>query len=182
MSNIPEKELIKLCRNPETRNYGFNILVKSYQEKIYWLIRRIVIDHEDSNDITQNVFIKVWKNLDNFREEAKLYSWIYRIATNEALAFLKQKRTLSFLPFHDVKNKLSQSLYDTDSFSGNEIQIKLHKAILKLPDKQRIVFNMKYFDEITYEQMSEILDTSVGSLKASFHFAVKKIEKFLTED
>jgi RNA polymerase sigma-70 factor (ECF subfamily) len=182
MNEQSEKEILKLFKNQDTRNYGFKMLVRTYQEQVYWHIRRLVINHEDTNDIVQNVFIKIWKNLDNFREDSKLFTWIYRIATNESLSFLKKKKNLFFIPMVDIEHKLESSLHDDPYFKGDEIQLKLQKAILRLPEKQRIVFNMKYFDNLTYEAMSEILKTSVGALKASYHFAVKKIEEYVTED
>jgi RNA polymerase sigma-70 factor (ECF subfamily) len=155
------------------------MLVRKYQKQVYWTVRRIVIDHDDANDVVQNSFIKIWKSLDNFREDSKLFTWIYRIATNESITFLKQKRTKFFIPFVDIEKQLSNSLESDSYFKGDEIQLKLQKAILTLPEKQRLVFNMKYFDELKYEDMSEILGTSVGALKASYHIAVKKIEDFL---
>ena len=182
MSDYSDREILKQFRSKNTRHWGFNLLVHSYQERIYWHVRRIVIDHEDANDIVQDVFVKIWKNLDNFREDSKLYTWIYRVATNEALSFLKKRRTFLFMPLIDVENRLSQSLRGDRYFSGDEIRMKLQKAILKLPEKQRIVFNMKYFEEMTYRDMSEILGTSIGALKASYHIAVKKIEDFVTID
>lgn len=171
-----------MFRTEEQRNYAFNLIVMKYQEKLYWHIRKIVIRHDDADDVLQNTFIKVWKSLDKFREASKLYTWLYRIATNESLTFLKQQKTKYLLPLEDHENSLKNSLMSDVYFNGDEIQLKLQKAILTLPEKQRIVFNMKYFDEMKYDDMAEILKTSVGALKASFHHAVKKIEKYLTED
>ncbi|MCX6233277.1 MAG: sigma-70 family RNA polymerase sigma factor [Bacteroidetes bacterium] len=176
---MSEKEILQLCRDVSTRNDGFDQLVRTYQRPIYWHIRRLVIDHDDTNDLVQNVFIKVWKHLEEFREDSRLFTWMYSIATNEALSLLKYRRMRVFLPLHDVENELTQSLHADNYFNGDEIQIKLQKAILRLPPKQRIVFNMKYFDNLTYDDMSEILKTSVGALKASYHHAVRKIEDFL---
>ncbi len=139
----------------------------------------MVIDHDDTDDLVQDVFIKVWKHVGNFREDAQLYTWIYRIATNECLNFLRKKKNKFFLPIHDVQNELSEKLDSSHYIDGDEIQLKLQKALLKLPDKQRLVFNMKYFDEMKYEEISEITNTTVGSLKANYHHAVKKIEAFL---
>lgn len=144
------------------------------------MVRKMLIDHDDSNDVTQEVFIKIHKAIDRFREDAQLYTWIYRIATNECLSFLSKKKRRFFLPLEDVNKELSNKIDAAPDMDGDEIQKKLQKAILTLPDKQRLVFNMKYFEEMTYEQMSEITDTSVGALKASFHHATKKIEDFLT--
>ncbi|NJN42028.1 MAG: sigma-70 family RNA polymerase sigma factor [Flammeovirgaceae bacterium] len=175
-----DKDLLEKIRNPETRSYGFNLLVREYQQRIYWHIRKMVIDHDDADDVTQEVFIKIHKAIDRFREDAQLYTWIYRIATNESLTFLKKKRRRFFLPIEDVSHELSKKLDSSPQISGDEIQIKLQKAMLKLPDKQRLVFNMRYYDELSYEDISEITETSVGALKASYHHAVKKIEDFLS--
>ncbi len=142
----------------------------------------MVIDHDDADDLVQETFVKVWKNLGSFREDAQLYTWIYRIATNECLNFLRKKKNKFFLPIHDVQHELTQKLEGGNHIDGDEIQLKLQKALLKLPDKQRLVFNMKYFEEMKYEEISEITDTSVGSLKANYHHAVKKIEEFLKQD
>jgi RNA polymerase sigma-70 factor (ECF subfamily) len=139
----------------------------------------MVIDHDDADDLVQEVFVKVWKHIKNFRQDAQLYTWIYRIATNECLNFLRKKKNRFFLPIHDVQNELSEKLDSSHYIDGDEIQLILQKALLKLPDKQRLVFNMKYFDEMKYEEISEITGTSVGSLKANYHHAVKKIETFL---
>jgi RNA polymerase sigma-70 factor (family 1) len=177
-----DKELIILFNNPEQKNYAFNQLVVKYQKKVYWHIRRIVIDHDDADDIVQDVFIKAWENLSSFRQESNIFTWLYRIATNECINFLNKKKRRSLIPFADVEYQLSKSLESDVYYNGNEIQKKLQNAILKLPEKQRIVFNMKYYDELKYEEMAEILDTSVGALKASFHHAVKKIEEEITKD
>lgn len=182
MSEYSDKELLALFKDVEKKNYAFNLIVRKYQEKLYWHIRKIVIKHDDANDILQNTFIKVWKGLDRFREDSKLYTWLYRIATNESLTFLKQQKTKYLLPLVDYENQLKETLVSDKHFNGDEIQQKLQKAILGLPEKQRIVFNMKYFDEMKYDDMSEILKTSVGALKASYHHAVKKIEKYFKED
>lgn len=182
MNHIPDPDILKLILDPNTENHGFNLLIRKYQEKLYWPIRRIVIDHDDANDVIQQVFIKVWLNIKKFREESGLYTWLYSIAVNESLSFLKRKRNRIFIPLYDVEQELTGKFEDDNFFSGNEIQKKLHKAILELPEKQRLVFNMKYFDQLKYEEMSEILGTSVGALKASYHHAVKKIEKTLTSD
>ena len=142
----------------------------------------MVIDHEDADDLTQEVFIKVWKHLENFRQDSQLYTWLYRIATNECLNFLKSKKRKFFLPINDVEAELTAKIDQSDLIGGDEIQLKLQKALLKLPDKQRLVFNMKYYDDLKYEEISEILGTSVGALKASYHLAVKKIEEYVTKD
>ncbi|MCI0750764.1 MAG: RNA polymerase sigma factor [Flammeovirgaceae bacterium] len=178
---MEDNELLGKIRNSETRNYGFNLLVRTYQQRVYWHIRKMVIDHDDADDVTQEVFIKIHKYIDNFREDSALYTWIYRIATNECLSFLQRKKRRFFLPIGDIAGELSAKIDNSNHLSGDEIQKKLQKALLTLPDKQRLVFNMKYFDDLSYEQISEITNTSVGALKASYHHAVKKIEDFLTE-
>ncbi|WP_114779429.1 RNA polymerase sigma factor [Botryobacter ruber] len=175
-------EILEKFAIAESRNLAFNQLIRKYQQKVYWHIRKMVIDHDDADDLTQEVFIKVWKNLDGFRKDAQLYTWLYRIATNECLTFLSNKKKKFFLPINDVAAELSEKLDTSPDISGDEIQLKLQKALLRLPDKQRLVFNMKYYDELKYEEISEILGTSVGALKASYHLAVKKIEEFLKHD
>ena len=179
---MEDKEILEKFANPDSRNLAFNQLVRKYQQKVYWHIRKMVIDHEDADDLTQEVFLKVWKNLENFRQDAQLYTWLYRIATNECLTFLSSKKRKFFLPINDVAAELAEKIDSSADISGDEIQLKLQKALLKLPDKQRLVFNMKYYDELKYEEISEILGTSVGALKASYHLAVKKIEEFLKQD
>ena len=177
-----DAELLEQFRNESTRNYAFHLIVTKYQKRLYWQARRIVIDHEDANDVVQNVFIKVWKNLANFKEASRLYTWLYRIAVNESLTFIKQKRAPLFISFEKVEYGLSRKLTDDNYFKGEEVEKKLQDAILTLPNKQRIVFNMKYFEDMKYEDMAEVLDTSVGALKASYHHAVKKIEEFLKKN
>ncbi|HNR73004.1 MAG TPA: sigma-70 family RNA polymerase sigma factor [Cyclobacteriaceae bacterium] len=177
---MEDKDLLLKVRNPETRNYGFNLLVRAYQQRVYNHVRKMVIDHDDADDVTQEVFIKIHKAIDGFREDSQLFTWIYRIATNECLTFLNKKKRRFFLPIEDVAAQLSSKLDLMPELSGDEIQKKLQKAILTLPDKQRVVFNMKYFEELSYEDMAEITSTSVGALKASYHHAVKKIEEYLS--
>jgi RNA polymerase sigma-70 factor (ECF subfamily) len=177
-----DSELLDFFKDPQKRDFAFNLIVKKYQSRLYWHVRKIVIDHDDTDDILQNAFIKIWKGLETFRSDSQLFTWLYRIATNESLTFLKQKKTKFFLPLIDVQKQLENKLEADVYFNGNEMQKKLQKAILQLPEKQRIVFNMKYFDEIKYEDMAQILDTSVGALKASYHHAVAKIEKYLKGD
>lgn len=178
---MEDQELLFKIRNPETLSYGFNLLVRAYQQRVYWHVRKMVIDHDDADDLTQEVFIKVHKHIGSFREDSQLFTWIYRIATNECLTFLNKKRRRFFLPLEDVGKELSAKLDTSSDISGEDIQIKLQKVLLKLPDKQRLVFNMKYFDELSYEDMSAITKTSVGALKASYHHAVKKVEDYLTQ-
>lgn len=171
---IEDNDILNLFGTNEQK--AFSSLVMKYQERIYWHVRKMVVNHEDANDITQNIFIKVWKGLSKFKKESNLYTWIYRIATNETLNFIKAN-----------KNKVAQSLENiqienrkSDSyFSGDDIESKLHKALATLPEKQKLVFNMKYFDDLKYKEMLEILGGSIGSLKASYHHAQKKIEEFL---
>ena len=155
------------------------MLVRAYQQKIYWHIRKMVIDHDDADDLTQEVFIKVYKNIGNFRQDARLFTWIYRIATNECLNFLQRKRRKFFLPIADIRSELQEKLTSADQISGDEIQMRLQNALLTLPDKQRLVFNMRYFDELPYEEIAAITGTTVGALKASYHHAAKKIEEIL---
>jgi len=165
-----------------TREEAFGMLLDKYQQKIYWHVRRFVLDHDDANDLVQDIFIKVWKNLDRFRADAQLYTWIYRIATNECITFLnKRKQNLNISLDDESSGFLADTLTETSYFNGDQAQIKLQEALLTLPDKQRLVFNMKYFDDLKYEEISEIVGTSVGALKASYHLAVKKIERFLSE-
>lgn len=177
-----DNELLSQFQKEETRNFAFHLIVQKYQEKLYWHIRKLVIDHDDTNDVVQNTFVKAWSGLGNFREDSQLFTWLYRIATNEALTFLKRKRTRFFLPLVDVESQLVSSLESDPYFNGDEAELKLQKAILSLPEKQRVVFNMRYFEELSYEEISAVLGTSVGALKASYHLAAKKIEKFLESD
>jgi RNA polymerase sigma factor (sigma-70 family) len=179
---LEDKELLDKIRNPDTRNYGFNLLVRSYQQKVYGIVRKMVIDHDDADDITQEVFIKVHRSIDAFREDSQLYTWIYRIATNESLTFLNKKRRRFFLPLEDIGPELSAKIDSTPAISGDDIQKKLQKALLTLPDKQRLVFNLKYYEDMPYEEMAAVTGTSEGALKASYHHAVKKIEEFLKND
>lgn len=181
MSKISDEEILNLFKQADTREKGFSLLVRKYQEKLYWHIRRLVIDHEDANDVCQNMFIKVWSNLDKFKENSKLYTWLYRIATNESLTFMSQKKRNNTVQIETDDYDLSEQLSADPYFEGDTLQIKLQNAIAALPEKQRVVFLMRYYDEVKYEDMSEVLDTSVGALKASYHHAAKKIEKYLTE-
>ena len=180
VEDFSDEELLQKYRDEGTRHYAFNLLVNKYQKKLYWHVRRIVIDHDDANDVIQNDFIKVWKGLENFRSDSQLFTWLYRIATNESITFLNSKRKRFFISFNDVENELSEKLISDPLFSGDKIQLKLQQAILKLPPQQRLVFNMKYFEGLKYEEMAVILNLSVGGLKANYHHAVKKIEKYLT--
>jgi RNA polymerase sigma-70 factor (ECF subfamily) len=174
-----DKELLFLFKNEATRESAFTRIIKKYQEKLYWHIRRMVVDHEDANDVLQNMFIKVWKNLDNFREDSQLYTWLYRIATNESLTYLEQRKKRSSVSLSDEENHLTNKIQADKHFDSNKLEWKLQLAIQKLPEKQRAVFNLRYFEEMPYEQMSKVLETSEGALKASYHHAVKKIEDFI---
>lgn len=157
------------------------MLVRTYQKRVYWHIRKMVISHEEADDLTEEVFIKIHRHIGNFREDSRLYTWIYRIATNECLTFLQRRKRRFFLPIGDLQAELTGKLNTEDHISGDEVQLRLQKALLTLPDKQRLVFNMKYFDDHSYEEISEITGTSVGGLKASYHLAVKKIEEHLKQ-
>lgn len=180
MSQLEDKDLLEQFRDEKSRNYAFNLIMKKYQSRVYWHVRRIVIDHDDANDVVQNAFIKAWKGLSNFKEDSQLFTWLYRIATNESITFLNKKKTGMFTSMEEVQETLSNSLSSDSHFSGDKIQLKLQQAILTLPEKQRLVFNMKYFDDLKYEEIEAITGTSIGALKASYHHAVKKIEEFLT--
>ena len=182
MAEITDAEILQQFRSEQTRERAFTQLVKKYQERLYYHIRRMVIDHDDANDVIQNMFIKVWHGLNDFREEAQLFTWLYRIATNEAITFINSKKRRGAVDFDDVSHYLSQKLSTGKYFNGDEIEQKLQQAIIKLPEKQRIVFNLRYYDEMPYEQMSRVLDTSEGALKASYHHAVRKVEEYLLKN
>jgi RNA polymerase sigma factor (sigma-70 family) len=174
-----DSEILNQCRKQETASYGFNLLVRKYQQQVYWIIRRMVLNHDDADDLVQDTFLKVWKNIDSFREDSSLYTWIYRIATNEVLTFLNKKKRMFFVPLSDNQKELSGMLENENNFTGSEIQLKFQKALLTLPEKQRLVFQMRYYDEMEYKTISVIVGTSVGALKASYHIAMKKIEDYL---
>jgi RNA polymerase sigma-70 factor (ECF subfamily) len=182
MKQVEDAEILEKFSVEKTRQEAFNLLLNKYQQKIYWHIRRMVIDHDDTDDLVQDVFIKVWKNLENFRNDSQLYTWIYRIATNESITFLNKKKQKNNTPLDEVSSELAESLIEPSYFNGNDIQLKLQRALLTLPEKQRLIFNMKYFDDMKYEEISQVLGTTVGALKASFHIAVKKIEAFMLND
>jgi RNA polymerase sigma-70 factor (ECF subfamily) len=181
MEELTDQEILEMFGDEQRRNYAFNLLVRQFQQRLYWHIRKMVLNHDDTDDLLQNVFIKVYHGLDKFRGESKILTWMYRIATNESLTFLNSKKKRFFIPMVDVEHQLSQNLETDSYFSGDKIQMKLQQAILTLPEKQRLVFNLKYFEEMKYEEMSEILGTSVGALKASYHHAVKKIEDYFKQ-
>ncbi len=179
---IAEETLVRELKQQETQAKAFEVLINTYKERLYWHIRRIVLDHDDADDVLQNTFIKVFRNIDKFKGNSKLYSWMYRIGTNEALTFLKVKSRKLGVSSDELIEKKADNLQADVYFEGDAIQIKLQQAIARLPEKQKLVFNMKYFEELKYEEISDILDTSVGALKASYHLAAKKIEAYLTSD
>lgn len=174
-----DKELLVLFSNSVTKEKGFTSIIRKYQEKLYWHIRRMVIEHADADDVLQNVFIKVWKGLENFREDSQLYTWLYRIATNETLSFLEKQKRTSTVSLQDIAPSLENKIKADSYFDSNQLEWRLQLAIQDLPEKQRLVFNLRYYDSMPYEQMSQILETSEGALKASYHHAAKKIELFL---
>jgi RNA polymerase sigma-70 factor (ECF subfamily) len=176
-----DREIIEAFKSPGSKERAFNDLVRKYQERLYWHIRKIVIYHDDADDAIQNTFVKAWQNLSNFRAESSIYTWLFRIATNESLSLIRSRKKHQFHTSedNDYEAYLAENLESDSYFDGDEAQLVLQKAILTLPEKQRLVFNMKYFDEMKYEDMAEILETSVGALKASYHHAVKKIEKYI---
>ena len=176
-----EREVLALLQNESTQRQGFEQVVRQYSEQLYWQIRRLVFSHEDANDLLQNTFVKAWINIDYFRAEAKLSTWLYRIALNECLTFLNKQRAEAKVSLDDPESDMVQRLESDPYFSGDRLQLTLQKALMALPEKQRMVFNLKYYQEMKYEEMSEIFGTSVGALKASYHHAVKKIERFLEE-
>lgn len=179
---IAEETLVIQLKQKDHQAKAFEILVNTYKERLYWHIRRIVLNHDDTDDVLQNTFIKVFRNIDGFKGDSKLYSWMYRIATNEALSFLKSKSQKLKINNEKLMTKAVEDLRADVYFEGDEIQLKLQMAIATLPEKQKLIFNMKYFQEMKYEEISEILETSVGGLKASYHLASKKIEAFLKEN
>lgn len=176
---IQDTELLLQFRDPENKEKAFTAIIKKYQEKLYWHIRRMVVEHEDANDVLQNVFIRVWNGLENFREDSQLYTWLYRIATNECLSYLEQQKRKSALSFDEMESGLSNKIVADKYFDPNKLEWKLQLAIQQLPEKQRIVFTLRYYGEMPYEEMSRVLDTSEGALKASYHHAVKKIEDYI---
>lgn len=180
---MEDAQIIAMFADERTREAAFSHLLKKYQQKIYWHVRRMVIDHDDADDVTQDIFIKVWRNLEKFREDSQLYTWLYRIATNECITFLNKKKQKQNISLDDDNSGyLSETLADGSYFNGDKAQMKLQKALLTLPEKQRLVFNMKYFEDLKYDEISEILGTSVGALKASYHLAVKKVENFFNNN
>src|SRR4051812_28073047 len=174
-----DAELLMQFKEPATKEAAYTAIIKKYQERLYWHIRRMVVTHDDANDVLQNVFIKVWKNLDSFREESNLYTWLYRIGTNETLTWIDMQKRFTTVSMSGNEDVFDNKLTAQKDFDPNKIEWKLQQAINTLPQKQKIVFNLRYYDEMPYEDMSQVLNTSVGALKASYHHAVKKVEEFL---
>lgn len=179
MSVHSDQEILNLFRIPEHRESAFTQLINKYQEKLYWHIRRLVVSHEDAHDLLQNVWIRVWKSLDRFREDSQLYTWLYRIASNECLNFLEQKKKKSTASLDEEVGGLSEKIRAEEHFDAARLEWKLQVAIQHLPEKQRVVFMLRYYEEMPYQEMSRVLDTSEGALKASYHHAAKKIEEFI---
>lgn len=178
---LDDKDILDIYREGGKEEYAFNLIVRKYSERLYYHIRKMVGDHEQANDLLQNTFVKVWRFLPDFREESKLFTWIYRIATNEAISFLKRERMRYTFSLTDYETVLAERLEADPYFNGDNITKELYKAIGKLPPKQKVVFNMRYFEDMKYEDMADILGGSVGSLKASYHHAFSKIQKSLEE-
>ena len=179
VNEISDKQILDLLKNEATYEQGFRLLMQTYQERLYWHIRKMVYEHEDANDVIQNTFVKVFKSIKRFEGKSKLYTWLYRIATNESITYLNKKKRKSTTSIDDEEHNLAGRLKADTYFDGDEIQLKLQKAINTLPEKQKKVFNLRYFEELSYQDISEILDTSVGALKASYHHAAKKVEQYL---
>lgn len=177
-----EAIIVEQLHHPDTARQAFGLVIKHYTSTLYWQIRRMVIDHDDANDVLQNTFLKAWTSIDNFRGDAKLSTWLYKIAINESITFINKKKALNNISIDDDNSFLVNSLESDQWFDGDDAQAKLQRAIATLPEKQRIVFNMRYYDDMKYDEMSEILGTSVGALKASYHHALKKIESFFADN
>lgn len=179
IAHLSDNELLQQFKIDATKEKAFTAIVKKYQEKLYWHIRRMVVSHDDTDDVLQNMFVKVWRGLDNFREDSQLYTWLYRIATNESLTFLEQQKKRASISLGDDDAGLANQVRASENFDANKLEWKLQLAIQSLPDKQRAVFTLRYYDEMPYEEMSRVLETSEGALKASYHHAVKKVEDFI---
>jgi len=179
LTTVNDTELLLQFRDPATKEKAYTAIIKKYQEKLYWHIRRMVVSHDDTDDVLQNVFIRVWKGLENFREDSQLYTWLYRIATNECLTFLEQQKKRTVVSLNEVEPGLSEKIKADENFDANKLEWKLQLAIQQLPEKQRVVFQLRYYEEMPYEEMSRVLETSEGALKASYHHAVKKIEEYI---
>lgn len=174
-----DAELLIRFRDPSSRERAYTTIIKKYQEKLYWHVRRMVVQHEDANDVLQNVFIRVWKGLENFREDSQLYTWLYRVATNECLTYLEQQKKRASVSLSDADTGIENKIRADSNFDAKKLEWKLQLAISQLPERQRLVFNLRYYDEMPYEEMSQVLETSEGSLKASYHHAVKKVEDYI---
>jgi RNA polymerase sigma-70 factor (ECF subfamily) len=176
---VDEVILVEQLQNVQTKEQAFRVLITEYKERLYWHIRKIVISHDDADDVLQNTFIKVFRGIDNFKQESQLFSWMYRIATNESITFINKRAKERNTEISEIKQGLVTSLQSDEWFTGDEIQLILQEAVATLPEKQQLVFNMKYFDNMKYDEISNILETSVGGLKASYFHAVKKIENYI---
>lgn len=177
-----DKELLELIKNPVTKDKGFEVLIETYQRRVYGIVRKMVIIHEDADDIVQNTFLKAFRHISKFNGDSSLFTWLYRIATNESLNFLEKRKRYYFLPIDDHQKAMESHLDSSPYISGDDIERALQKLILKLPEKQRLVFNLKYYEDLSYEEISQITDTSIGSLKASYHHAMKKIERSIKDN
>ena len=181
--HLDDKTLLDQYKQPDGRERAYTAIVTKYQERLYWHIRRMLMDHDDTNDVLQNMFIKVWNGLQNFREDSQLYTWLYRIATNECMSFIEQKKRKSaHYSLSDVEGSLENKIRADQNFDANKLEWKLQLAIQQLPEKQKLVFNLRYYDEMPYEKMSQVLGTSEGALKASYHHAAKKVEEFILKE
>lgn len=176
-----DDEILELMRNPKTLERGFRLLMETHQERLYWQVRRLLNDHEDANDVLQNALVKVFRNIGQFEGKSGLYTWLYRIVTNEAITFLNQSKRRKATSIDDVDANVANRLKADSFFDGDEAQVRLQQALATLPDRQKEVFNLRYYDEMSYEEISKLLNISVGALKASFHHAVKKVEQFFAE-
>lgn len=179
---MTDKEIFNLLENDNTRERGFSVLVNQLKERVYWQIRRMVLSHEDANDLVQEVFIKVFQNIDNFKKDSSLSTWVYRIALNHTLNFLQSQKRRKAFQFSSLENSMLENLKSDKFFEANEIELKFQKALLSLPNKQRVVFNLRYYDEMPFKEMAEVLETSESSLKSSYHFASKKVQEQLLEE
>lgn len=179
MNEYNEREVVALLQEGSSRKEAFSMIVRHYSEQLYWQIRRIVLNHDDADDLLQNTFVKAWMNIEYFRGDAKISTWLYRIALNECLTFTSKQQIT--VPMEEYIESKADELADDQYFTGDEIQLLLQKALLTLPEKQRMVFNMRYYDDMSYDEMSQIFGTSVGALKASYHIAVKKVEDYVKQ-
>lgn len=179
MSAVADNEILRLFRDSVTKEEAFRLLLKKYQERLYWHVRRMVVSHEDTNDLLQNIFIKIWKGLDKFREDSQLYTWLYRIATNECLSFIEQQKKKNTVSLSNDEAGYSERIRAEEHFDSHKLEWKLQLAIQQLPEKQRVVFMLRYYEEMPYHEMSKVLGTSEGALKASYHHAANKIEDYL---